>query len=250
MRNNYGTKEETIIEIKSLQAQVERLKQAEIELIKRNEELQESQNYYRSIIDSIRSGVIVIDAESHQICDMNPYAEQLIGLSREKIIGRKCHDFICPAEEGKCPITDLQQIIDDSEKILINAQRNEIPILKGVTSVIKNGRKYLIESFKDITSQKKNEERIKYLAYHDGLTGAANRTFFNDRLSLALDQARRSKGMLAVMFVDLDKFKLLNDKLGHARGDQLLKDAVQHLKTLVRETDLVSRIGGTSSRYS
>lgn len=228
----------------SLQTQVEKLKKTEIELTNKNEELQESQVYYRSIINNISSGIIIIDAENHQICDINPYAEQLIGLSRELIIGRKCHNFVCPAEEGKCPITDLQEIVDDSERILINAQGNEIPIFKDVTSVIKKGRKYLIESFKDITNLKKNEEHIKYLAYHDGLTGAANRSLFNDRLSLALAQARRLKHMLAVMFVDLDMFKLFNDKMGHARGDQLLKDTVQHLKTLVRETDLVSRIGG------
>jgi diguanylate cyclase (GGDEF)-like protein len=97
---------------------------------------------------------------------------------------------------------------------------------------------------RDITERRKAEETIRRLAYHDALTGLPNRALFEDRLRLALAQAQRSRQMLAVMFLDLDRFKLVNDTIGHAGGDQLLKDVAADLSEIVREGDTVARIGG------
>ena len=99
-------------------------------------------------------------------------------------------------------------------------------------------------SLVDITPQKKAEEIIRRLAFHDALTGLPNRLVFQDRLALALAQARRKQQMLAVMMLDLDRFKDVNDTRGHDVGDEVLKAAGQRLQSIVREGDTVCRMGG------
>lgn len=98
--------------------------------------------------------------------------------------------------------------------------------------------------FTDITEKKQAEERIHHLAYHDALTGLANRVLFKDRLTQSLVQAKRHKKSVAVMSVDIDRFKTINDTLGHPEGDVLLKIAAERIKESVREDDTVARTGG------
>ncbi len=96
----------------------------------------------------------------------------------------------------------------------------------------------------DITERKRAEEQIKSLAYHDSLTGLPNRRLFQDRLSMAVAQAHRNSQRLAVLFLDLDRFKPVNDALGHAAGDRLIQDVAERLRTCLREGDTVARLGG------
>jgi diguanylate cyclase (GGDEF)-like protein len=100
------------------------------------------------------------------------------------------------------------------------------------------------ELVEEIAERKQAEEKIRHMAYHDPLTGLPNRALFIDRLSLALAQARRTKRTMAVMFIDLDRFKLVNDTAGHREGDGLLRSLGEELKRLVREGDTVARVGG------
>ena len=99
-------------------------------------------------------------------------------------------------------------------------------------------------SFQDVTERHLNEARIRYQASHDQLTGLPNRTLFGDRLATALFYAAQTNSQLAVMFLDLDRFKLVNDSLGHAAGDQLLQEVARRLKSCLRESDLVARWAG------
>ena len=99
-------------------------------------------------------------------------------------------------------------------------------------------------SFRDVTEHKKAQAIIQHQAFHDSLTNLPNRTLFERELSSALNQARRSNKSLAVMFLDLDRFKNINDTLGHAVGDMLLKNVVERLKKCVREKDIIARWGG------
>ncbi len=98
--------------------------------------------------------------------------------------------------------------------------------------------------WRDISDRKLNEQKIQYMAYYDALTGLPNRRLFNDRLQQALSIAKREKSLLALMFIDLDKFKPINDELGHHAGDMLLRDAALRMQNCLRESDTVARIGG------
>ena len=98
--------------------------------------------------------------------------------------------------------------------------------------------------FRDITERKVAEERIQFLAYYDALTGLPNRTLLQDRLATALAGARRRKNKVALLFLDLDRFKVINDSLGHSVGDLLLQEVAERLKTWAREQDTVARLGG------
>lgn len=103
---------------------------------------------------------------------------------------------------------------------------------------------HYIAIFSDITSEKESEERLHNLAHYDQLTGLPNRVLFNERLNFALAQAERGHHLAAVMFLDLDGFKPVNDNLGHAAGDRLLHLVAQRLKHSLRNTDTVARFGG------
>jgi diguanylate cyclase (GGDEF)-like protein len=101
-----------------------------------------------------------------------------------------------------------------------------------------------IGAFLDITARKQAEEQVRNLAYHDALTGLPNRLLFQDRLALAVAQAHRHRQGLAVLFLDLDRFKVINDSLGHTVGDRLVREVAARLRTCVREGDTVARLGG------
>lgn len=111
--------------------------------------------------DQIKSGILIIDPESHTILDVNPEAARMIGLPPAEIIGRVCHRFICPAEEGKCPITDLHQVVDNAERTLITGSMQEIPVLKTVHLCKVDNKEYLIDNFFDISALKANQEQVK-----------------------------------------------------------------------------------------
>jgi len=121
----------------------------------RLEETPEGQeNYLKTVFNSVQIGLLIIDPETHLIFDVNPKVAELIGLERSKIIGSVCNLFICPAEAGKCPITDLGQNIDNSERILLKADGSRLPILKTVIHITIEGHDYLLESFLDINDRK------------------------------------------------------------------------------------------------
>ncbi|MEO8332370.1 MAG: diguanylate cyclase, partial [Gallionella sp.] len=103
---------------------------------------------------------------------------------------------------------------------------------------------HYVAVFSDISDRKSAEERMQHLAHYDVLTDLPNRALFSDRLQQGIAQAKRDKTRMALMFLDLDKFKPINDKLGHAVGDLLLKEVAKRLLNCVRESDTVSRIGG------
>ena len=125
--------------------------------------LRESEERLKTIMDGIQAGILVVDAKKHVIVDVNPCATELIGAAREKIVGHVCHKFVCPAEKGKCPVTDLKQGMDNSERTLINAKGESIPILKTVTRIKLDGREHLVESFLDISDRKQSEEEREKL---------------------------------------------------------------------------------------
>ncbi len=113
-----------------------------------------------TIFDAILQGILVVDPETHTILDLNKTTEQMIGLPREEIIGKVCHEFICPSQKGQCPITDLNQEIDCAQRQLIDAKGERIDVLKSVKKIELLSRTVLLESFTDISRQKQTEGEL------------------------------------------------------------------------------------------
>ncbi len=125
------------------------------------EAMRSSEQRLQDILDSILTGVFIIDPKSHVIVDVNESAVRQVGLRRSEIVGKVCHQLVCPAESGRCPITDLGQTVDRSERILLKANGERLPIIESVTRAIFQGQECLIESFVPITQQKEAEAGLK-----------------------------------------------------------------------------------------
>ena len=130
------------------------------DVTQKEEALRESEERLKTTLNSIQTGIVVIDAETHIIVDANSAAIKMIGAPEEQVIGHVCHKYICPAEKGKCPITDFGQKMDNAERILITANREEIPILKTVTTMFLGGKECLLDSFIDIREKKILEAQL------------------------------------------------------------------------------------------
>jgi len=111
----------------------------------------------QAIFATVQAGIVIIDKESRKIVEANPAARQLIGLSRTKLIGSECHQTICPAHRGQCPVLDMGQNLDNSVHMLVQADGKELPVLKSVVEMELNGRHCLVESFLDISKRVEGE---------------------------------------------------------------------------------------------
>ena len=114
----------------------------------------------KAIIESVQAGIVLIDPITHTIVDVNTTGAHLFGSSKDAIIGSVCHRFICPAEVGRCPITDLGQTVDNAERVLLTADGKSRPILKSVSRITLRGHAYLLESFVDISDRKQMERAL------------------------------------------------------------------------------------------
>jgi PAS domain S-box-containing protein len=117
--------------------------------------------YSSKILDVVPAGILLIDPTDHKVVYANQSALRKIGRSKEQVVGAVCHKFICPAEIGKCPITDLGQTVDNAERAILNQNGELVPILKTAVSTEIEGRRYLIESFLDIREHKRTEDALR-----------------------------------------------------------------------------------------
>jgi PAS domain S-box-containing protein len=173
------------------------------------EALRQSEERQKSILESVQAGILLIDAETHVIADVNPAAAHMTGSTREQLVGSICNKHVCPAEVGKCPITDLGQQIDNSDRLLITADGTLRSILKTVVPVMIHGRKHLLESFIDITVRKQaerehllNETRISSLLELSRMTDQADHALTDFTLEKAIELTGSTIGYLAFMNED------------------------------------------------
>ncbi len=131
------------------------------ELEQTQAELREKESYLEALVEQLPAGILIVDPGTHRILDVNPYALGLMRKSREQVIGRVCQGLICPAEAGRCPVTDLAQKVDHEERVLLAAGRERVPILKSIRVVPRNGAPALLESFVDIRAQRQADEQMR-----------------------------------------------------------------------------------------
>ena len=136
-------------------------KQKIAELRQVEEALRDSEVRLKTVLDTIQAGIVVIDPATHIIVGVNAAAGKMVGAPGEQILGSVCHKYICPEEEGQCPVTDRGQNLDNSEEVLLTARGKRVPILKTVVPVILAGREHLLESLLDITERKRAEEALR-----------------------------------------------------------------------------------------
>ena len=215
-----------------------RVKERTRELYTEKEALLESERNLKTIWDSTPTGLMVIDKETHQIVDANPFALKLLGWSLAEVVGHECHKFVCPAEQGRCPITDLKQEIDGAERVLVGRSGKQIPILKTVVSFKKKDREYLIESFADITDRKEAEERIE-IARNEAETANRAKSDFLANMSHELRTPLNHIIGFTEMVAD-ENFGKLNSTQKDFLDDVLRSS--QHLLSLINDILDISKV--------
>lgn len=202
---------------------------------------------FRLLFDNNPMPMWVFDAESTGFLGVNDAAVQHYGYSRATFLRMKLQE-IWPRDEWTSHKEALQQIGDAYHSSgnwrHLKADGSEIHVLTFGRRVMFEGRDGYLVAVVDITERRKAEARIAYMAHHDGLTNLPNREFYQDRLRQALEQDQSGSNRVAVLCVDLDLFKNVNDSFGHPMGDRLLKLVADRLRSQVRGNNLAARLGG------
>jgi diguanylate cyclase (GGDEF)-like protein/PAS domain S-box-containing protein len=191
------------------------------------------------ILKTMRGAVLVVDLEG-RICIVNPDAIRMLGYSESELLDRPINELIeIPSLEGISFVFQEERIWRAK-----NGRPIHVSVLTSVLNDSSGSPAGVVHIGLDITERKEMEERLRHLGLHDTLTGLPNRNLFADRLQQAIARAIWRKRIVAVLYLDLDRFKVINDTLGHAIGDLLLKGVGERLKVCVRDGDTVARMGG------
>ncbi|CAI8718841.1 EAL domain-containing protein [Methylococcus capsulatus] len=227
----------------------EELERRRQEEVAKNRALRASERRYRTLIEVASDAILVTDSETGTLVDCNRQAETLLGMSRNEIIGRHLCNLQQTGNDADGAETDLlghmlQGKTGTIELSLVRADGTTVPVEVSSSTFEMDGRRYVHGAFRDITQRREAEDRIKHLAHHDPLTNLPNRVFLHGRLEQAIELARREQNQVAVMFIDLDNFKRINDTLGHRIGDALLEQVAARLTENVPGSQVVGRLGG------
>ena len=217
-------------------------------LSRKKVELKDSESKAHAILENALVGIVHL--KDRKFVSVNKKFEEMFGYSRDEIVDvntsmifNSYHDY---EEVGVDAYEALERGEDHHSEW--NVKRNDGSVFWCAISaklIDKDAaEKGSIWLYEDISERKKNEDQLRYLANYDTLTQLPNRAFFHSQLEEDLDKARKEKTELAVMFIDLDRFKQINDSLGHDAGDLLLQEVAKRLKYCVRGSDTVARLGG------
>ena len=220
-----------------------------------------SEKRYRFFVNNSPDIVYMLDKHGH-FSFVNERATELLGYTQEEFVGRHYSDFIHEddLEKAHFAFSTYLSNMDLSQKI----EFKMVPKFPGSDPLVFESRSVVMqldaqdvpdndvnEDFigvygvaRDITEQKRSDEMIYFQLYHDALTELPNRILFRDRINFAMSQANRNKRKVAVMFLDMDRFKVVNDSLGHLAGDKLLQEIAKRLKSCIRDSDTLARVGG------
>jgi diguanylate cyclase (GGDEF)-like protein/PAS domain S-box-containing protein len=211
--------------------------------------LQESEKRMRSVLDNVSDGLVTID-QSGVIETANPAVVKLFGYSEQELIGQPS-DIVIATTHRSAFDNYLQRRlkldipVSGAHETMGKRKNGSLFPLEFVVSSMQIGSRHLfIATLRDISERKAHTDALEYQALHDALTGLPNRSLFGDRLRQALLAARRNQKMFGVLLLDLDRFKDVNDALGHDRGDSLLQEVTARLRGVLRATDTIARLGG------
>lgn len=218
--------------------------------VRAERERDEAERFLHTVVDHLPSTVFVKDARTNRYVLINKAAEEMYGVSREQMIGKKSHEVFSPEQAEAIEARDRESLRSDSQMLvkelpfqglnkqtrLLNVKRVAIPGGDGKP-------RFILGVAEDVTDRKRAEARIAHLAHHDPLTGLPNRTAFNECFAATLESAKVSGEPFALMCLDLDRFKHVNDLFGHSMGDALLCHVARRLEAAARGAFL-ARIGG------
>src|ERR1700733_11701166 len=209
----------------------------------------------RAVVETSLDAVISLDREG-RVLEFNRAAELMFGYSGQRALGRELAELLIEPQDRDAHRRGLQRAFEPGGDRRAFHRRME------VTAVCADGRRLPVELSlslapgvreqdavvygvaRDISERLRGQQQLAYLAYHDRLTGLPNRVLVEDQLDLAVARARRMNRSVALLFVDLDDFKAVNDRLGHAAGDQFLAAVAARLRGVLRDTDVLARQGG------
>lgn len=213
------------------------------------------QRYQEAILEHINDGIVACDGNG-KITLFNRASEKMLGKDLQDIPLDQWHHhlrLLSTEGEEKLKLSDLPLIkaLGDQEvknqEISVASPNKPLRTLRANGQAMvdgKNNKIGAVISLHDITDLKNIRQKLRHLAYHDHLTGLPNRRLFRDLIELCMRQADRERKMVGILFLDLDNFKQVNDRFGHDKGDDLLKQMAGVLKDCIRESDLICRWGG------
>ena len=215
------------------------------------EKLQQNELRMRSILENTGDGIVTLD-ECGIILSFNRAAENILGYDSNEVTGKNFSKMITDiGNQAGHAITfnwfqELNKSASSVNLELLGLARNgaTIPLELTVSKMKETDNNFFIVVLRDITERLQAEEHLRHLAHHDSLTGLPNRNAFLDRLDHSIALNLRRKSTIAVLFMDIDRFKYINDTLGHDVGDKLLQEIADRLKLCVRAGDTVARLGG------
>ncbi|WP_164931968.1 EAL domain-containing protein [Janthinobacterium sp. 17J80-10] len=213
--------------------------------------LHESSENYRLLVETTTDFAIIMTDPVGIITSWNPGAEKIIGLSQQEAVGHPIAELFTP-EDRKSGRAEMEletaRNLGRADDIRWHLRKDGTRVwANGVTMPLRNKDDSLrgfVKVMRDQTAERLAEEQTQFLALHDMLTGLPNRVHFSNQLHLAIAQSERSQIPLAVLLLDLDRFKYVNDTFGHHTGDLMLKEVASRILSSVRETDTVARLGG------
>ncbi len=224
------------------------LRVAQQQLETRNAQLQASAIRYRRLFETAKDGILLLDSDSGRVTDVNASVVQMLGYSRDHFLNRKLCDVLPFTAIPACRsgLAELQTGESVAFEHWSLEAQNKSPVDVEFTGNVYqvDGSRIVQCNLRDITGRKQAEARIHYMAMHDALTGLPNRMLLQDRLMQAIALACRNHERIAVLMIDLDQFKQVNDSLGHHIGDGLLEAVSGRIKDCLRESDIIARLGG------
>ena len=207
-----------------------------------------SESRYRRLFETATDGILIVDAATGVITDANPTIAAILARPEEDLLGCKLPD-LAPFRAIRAAAGAVEEVRRSGYAKLgdwaVEPNPGGLFEVEAIGSLYwDRGQEVVQLNFRDVRERKEAEARIRHLAHHDALTGLPNRTLLADRLGVAIAHARRNKGKVGVLMLDLDHFKTINDSLGHHIGDELLEAVASRLRACLRQCDTAARLGG------